>query len=149
MTSNGEAQTGVPAGWKELHPEDPFNRCNGPYYVAQDCPLDVGEPSRLGFLVSEDNCNYVGICHGGQIGAALDIALGSAVQAATGASHTPTITLTVDFMRPALKGEWIESRVRLLRTTRSVAFIDGILIGPGGTVARASGVFKLPSPKAT
>lgn len=136
---------GVPHGWRVLHAEDPFNGITGPFFSAVDLSLEEGEPARIGLFIQAKNCNMNGACHGGMISTALDIALGHSVAVACNTTSNPTITLTVDFMRAGLECEWLESRTRLLRVTRSVAFCDGILIGPSGTVARASGVFKLPS----
>ncbi len=134
---------GMPQGWRILHDDDPFNRTNGPFFSSVDLALENDEPARVGLFIRAENCNMNGACHGGMISTALDIALGHSVQVGCGTNSNPTITLTVDFMRAGLSGEWLESRTRLLRVTRSVAFCDGVLIGPSGTVARASGIFKL------
>ena len=136
---------GVPQGWRVLHAEDPFNGITGPFFNAVDVGLEEGEPARIGVFIRRENCNMNGACHGGMISTALDIALGHSVAVGCATTSNPTVTLTVDFMRAGLEGEWLESRTRLLRVTRSVAFCDGLLLGPSGIVARASGVFKLPS----
>lgn len=131
-----------PSGWRELRPDDPFNARNGPFYLADPFDATELEPLRIGFRVEPHNCSYAGTCHGGILAAVLDIALGQAVQKAMCAEHAPTISLVVDFMRPAGRSEWLESRVRVLKLTRSAGFCDGLLVGPSGNVARASGVFK-------
>jgi uncharacterized protein (TIGR00369 family) len=137
-----DAEDGAPVGWRALRPDDPFNQRNGPFYLADPFEGDVVEPVRTGFRVAPHNCNYAGTCHGGVLAAVLDIALGQAVQKALDAQHAPTLSLVVDFMRPASPGEWLESRVRILKLTRSAGFCDGLLVGPHGNVARASGIFK-------
>ncbi|MGV3769708.1 MAG: PaaI family thioesterase [Sphingobium phenoxybenzoativorans] len=141
--SNGLA----PAGWrvKAGADIDPFQRLNGPFYIADPFTPDAMEAMRLGFRVGPQNCSYSGYAHGGWLSSILDVSLGQNVQAGCAVSHAPTISLTVDFMRAAQPGDWLESRVRLLRVTRSMAFCDGVLVGPDGNVARANGVFKLPS----
>lgn len=136
---------GAPAGWKLLEMNDPFQLANGPFFYADPFAPTADEPFRMGFRVNPHNCNFAGSCHGGVIAAFLDIALGQSALRASGQEHAPTMTLTVDYLRAAMPGEWLESRVRILRTTRSVGFCDATLIGPNGTVARASGVFKFPS----
>jgi uncharacterized protein (TIGR00369 family) len=139
-SSDGE----TPKGWAILHPGDPFNRTNGPYFVSEDFEGTEEEPARIGFRVSAHNCSFAGFCHGAVIASVLDNALGHCAQLVSGAAHTPTISLTIDFLSAASEGEWLESRVRVIRKTRSLVFTDAILLGVDGVVARASGVFKLP-----
>jgi acyl-coenzyme A thioesterase PaaI-like protein len=137
-----------PSGWRPLELSDPFNETNGPFYIADPFTGSELEPVRIGFRILQHNCSFAGVAHGGVLASVLDIALGQSVQAASGQGHSPTMSLVVDFMRRADLGEWLESRVRLLRMTRSVAFCDATLLGPHGPVARGSGVFKLPSSRA-
>ena len=141
----GPQEEGPPPGWRTIELDDPFNDRNGPFYIAD--PFDGGElePARIGLRILRHNCSFAGVAHGGVLASVLDIALGQSIQTASGHRHTPTMSLVVDFMRKADLGDWLESRVRLLRMTRSVAFCDATLLGPHGPVARGSGVFKLPS----
>jgi len=132
----------APPGWRALRPEDPFNQKNGPFYIADPFDGNETEPARIGFRVQPHNCNYTGTCHGGVLAAVLDIALGQSVQRAVQAGFAPTMSLSVDYMRPATPGEWLESRVRVLKVTRSAVFCDALLVGPNGNVARAGGLFK-------
>ncbi|MEJ0023636.1 MAG: hotdog domain-containing protein [Alphaproteobacteria bacterium] len=57
--------------------------------------------------------------------------------------HLPTISMSVEFMRAAELGHWIESRVRIMRRGRSIVFADALLQGPKGPIAHGSTVFKL------
>lgn len=136
-----------PPGWREMPGADidPFQRLNGPFYIADPFEPTELEPLRLGFRINPHNCSYSGYAHGGWLSAILDVALGQSVHRGCGVQHAPTISLAIDFMQGGKVGDWLESRTRLLRVTRSLAFCDGLLVSPGGTIARASGVFKLPS----
>src|SRR3954469_10719713 len=134
MDQGAEPQLAAPAGWSVLHPDDPFNRKNGPFFIADPFEATETEPARIGFRVGAHNCSFAGICHGGVIASVLDIALGQSIQRACGAAHTPTMSLAIDFVRRADVGEWLESRVRILKMTRSVAFCDTLLVGPNGNV---------------
>ncbi len=109
--------------------------------------LRATRPSRRASACASSRitAHFAGICHGGMLATALDIALGRSMAALIEGAHAPTVTLTIDFMRAAMQGDWLESRVRILRRTRSMIFCDTILTGPNGTVARANAVFKLPS----
>jgi acyl-coenzyme A thioesterase PaaI-like protein len=139
---------GAPEGWREFVVEDPFQAHNGPLYIADPFDGSDDEPLRLGFRVAEKHCGFPGICHGGMIAMVLDNAIGRSVQKACGVSVAPTISLHVEYLNAAALGEWIESRVEVLRTTRSLAFVDALLVGPKGNLAKASAIFKLPSQQA-
>jgi|SRR6185312_9755183 len=131
--------------WFALHEEDPFNQTNGPIFVDHSFVGTETEPARVGFRVGSQNCSFAGACHGGIIASVLDIALGHCAQVSSGVPHTPTISLNVDFLSAAAEGEWLESRVRIVRQTRRLLFADALLVGPNATVARATAVFKIPS----
>jgi uncharacterized protein (TIGR00369 family) len=137
----------APAGWTMVPYEDHFQEVNGPYFLADAFEPTEEEPLRFGFRVGPHNCNFAGTCHGGMIAASLDIVMGRSMAKATGAEHAPTVSMTVDFMRAGRPGDWIESRVRILRKTRSMVFVDATLVGPGGVVARGNAVFKLLTPQ--
>jgi uncharacterized protein (TIGR00369 family) len=135
----------VPAGWRALDLNDPFLDRIGPMFIADPFAGDEIEPARFGVRIEPHQCNFAGICHGGLIASVLDIALGRGMAALHDGAHAPTVTLTVDYLRAAKLGDWLESRVRILRRTRSMIFCDAVLLGPDGAVARGNAVFKLPS----
>ena len=139
---------GPPDGWREFEVEDPFQEHNGPLYIADPFEGSDDEPLRLGFRVADKHCGFPGVCHGGMIAMVLDNAIGRSVQKACDVTAAPTVSLHVEYLSAALLGEWIESRVQVLRTTRSLAFVDALLVGPKGSVAKASAIFKLPSQQA-
>jgi acyl-coenzyme A thioesterase PaaI-like protein len=140
---------GPPDGWREFVVEDPFQAHNGPLYIADPFAGTEDEPLRLGFRVADKHCGFPGMCHGGMIAMVLDNALGRSVQKACGITVAPTVSLHVEYMNAAPLGDWIESRVRILRKTRSLAFVDALLVGQKGTIAKASAIFKLPSQQAS
>lgn len=145
MSANVEE--GPPPGWRVLEgaDADPFQRLNGPFYIADPFERTEEEAARFGFRVAPHNCSFVQGAHGGWIAAILDVSMGKNIHIGLDYHHTPTISLTVDFMRAGIIGDWIESRARILRVTRTLAFADCLLVGPKGPIARANGVFKLPS----
>lgn len=134
-----------PEGWVEFAVDDPFQANNGPLFVAAPFDGTDEEPLRLGFRVADKHCGFPGICHGGMIAMVLDNALGRSVQKACDVVIAPTVSLHIDYMNAAALGEWVESRVRILRKTRRMVFLDALLVGPNGIIAKGSGVFKLPS----
>lgn len=137
----------VPEGFHLLDlPASPFVIANGPFHGKWE-----GERFVLGMRIDEKHCNVAGVCHGGMIMTMADMLLtvGSNIQANL-SRFLPTISMTCDFLAPVNRGEWIEGRVDVLRTTRNLVFSDGILCVGGEPVARASAILRLaaePDPR--
>lgn len=129
--------------WVPVEASDHFARLAGPLFM-----LEMGgnpeEPVRVGFRVEEKHCNKLGSCHGGMLGTVLDIALGYAGNFANRETGTPTISLSIDYLRAVGVGDWIESRCRLVETTRRMVFVDGLLVSRHGTVARGNAIYRRP-----
>jgi acyl-coenzyme A thioesterase PaaI-like protein len=53
------------------------------------------------------------------------------------------VSLQVDYLAPSHQGAWVEGEAQVLRTTSTLAFIQGLVTADGEPVARASGVFKI------
>jgi acyl-coenzyme A thioesterase PaaI-like protein len=117
----------------------------GPIYLLrQDAPE---EPIRFGFLIQAQHSNRMNACHGGALATFLDISLGFVGRiACADRLPTPTISLSMDFLQGAALGEWIESRVRLVRKTNRMFFIEGWLVTVNGPVLRGNGVYRRSSP---
>ena len=98
---------------------------------------------RLGFWVSERHGNATGACHGGAMATFADTQL-MALQAGPeeGASHSPTISLALDYLAPAPVGAWVEAAVTLVKATRSMLFTQAIMTVDGQSVARATAIYK-------
>lgn len=141
---NGAASSAPGPEWEPWDHGDPFEAANGTIYRARDFVPDEEERVRIGFRIRPENCNFLGGCHGGLIATLIDISMGRNVLAATGVTGAPTMSMTVDFVRGAVAGDWLESRVRIIRRTRRVMFCDSLLVGGAGIVARGNGVFSLP-----
>ena len=130
----------VPAGFKALDlPANAFLNANGPVYARYD-----GERMLLGLRVEDRHCNSMGMCHGGMLLTLADLifTIGVNVQAKL-SRFLPTVTVTCDFLGPAPKDSWLEARVDVLRTTRNLAFAQGLLSADGTPVARISGILKI------
>src|SRR3954470_22754972 len=137
----------IPAGFAKVDPPNAFMEANGPFYTRVE-----GEQLVLGLVVEERHCSSIGLCHGGMLLTLADLILviGVNVQAKLW-RFLPTVSVTCDFLGPAPKGAWLEARVQVLRTTRNLAFAQGLLALEDGTpVARISGILKIggdPDPK--
>src|SRR5688500_17676087 len=120
---------GPPGGWSEFVVNDGFQTHNGPIYIADPFESTDDEPVRLGFRVLEKHCGYPGVCHGGWIATVLDNSIGRSVKIACQVEGAPTVALNIEYLSAALLGEWIETRVQVLRKTRILAFVDAMLVG--------------------
>ena len=113
---------------------------NGPIFVRME-----GEALVLGLRVEDRHCNSNGMCHGGMLLTLADLILTIGVNVQGKLSRfLPTVSVTCDFLGAAPKGAWVEARVSVLRTTRNLAFAQGLLaLGDGTAVARLSGILKI------
>ena len=131
---------GVPEGFRTLRMHGGFLKPLGPFHGRWD-----GERFVLGVRIAAHHCNTVGICHGGMLATLGDMLLtiGGNLQGGT-ARFLPTINLSTDFLAPVAQDAWVEGRLEILRTTRTLLFVAGLLETAGqGPVARVSGMLKI------
>lgn len=135
------SESKIPEGFKLFGKDDSFNDAIAPLYLS----VDDKRPC-IGLLLEKHHCNYVGFCHGGVIMTLIDIALSSAVCCELGKyTSTPTVSINFDFIAGAKQGDWIYADVQSVNLTRSMGFASAMIIGEKGTVATASGCYKLPA----
>ena len=89
----------------------------------------------LQFDVSEQFCHSINVVQGGNVTAMLDAAMSHAVflQEADVVA-LPTLELKVSFLEPTLAGR-ITARGKVIKSGRSIAFLEGTLINAEGLVA--------------
>ena len=149
MPLDKSAQDQPDSNWVTVKECGPFTDHIGGIYERTGT-LDPNEPVRIGFRVQPHHCNPSGACHGGMLASILDIAMGrGGMVARSGDRDTPTISLSIDYLAPAMMGDWIESRVQLLLGSRRLNFMQCILVGPHGPVLRGSGTFKIGTSAST
>ncbi len=89
---------------------------------------------RIGFDGKPEFCNPAGFIQGGILSAMLDDTMGPAVFVMTeGKLFTSTISLTVNFLTPAKPGP-IVGEARVTQLGKTIAFVEGKLMTPDGTV---------------
>ena len=96
----------------------------------------------LGLRAEERHANHRGTVQGGLLSTFADFALGRAIDA-DAEDDTPraTVSLTVDFLKPAKPGDWIESRTRVDRVGSTLSFADCSLTVEGKEIVRARAVW--------
>jgi uncharacterized protein (TIGR00369 family) len=131
----------VPAGFHALQTGGDFIHINGPLYLRKE-----GDIVQVGFRVEQRHTNPLGICHGGMMASFCDMLLPISVHhksAEIGHRFLPTINLQIDYLAPAHLGEWVVGEAQVLRTTRTLVFVQGLVHADGTPVARVSGIFKV------
>ena len=126
-----------PPGWELAPAQGPFLENAGPLFIKQG----DGETT-LALLASDRHANNAGTVMGGMLAAIADHALGRAIaREDQDDGGRVTVSLTVDFLKPANPGDWIESRTSVDRVGGSLAFADCSLVVEGAEVVRARAVF--------
>jgi uncharacterized protein (TIGR00369 family) len=93
--------------------------------------------------VGPQHCNALGVMHGGAMATFVD----AQVFAAPGydydpAAHTPTITLSLDYLAPAPLDQWIVMEASVLRMTRTMVFTQAVVTIEGQPVARSNAIYR-------
>lgn len=134
----------IPAGFRAMKLEYGFVGINGPLYGK----LDNGKVV-MGFRVEERHSNPGKIAHGGMLATFADMLLPitARIEAKEDMGFVPTVSLSLDFLGPAKLGAWVEGRADVLRTGKSIFYVQGLVTSDGAPCLRASGVFKITSQK--
>lgn len=127
----------APAGFSPFENQGPFLQHIGPVFVREGDGELV-----LGLRADERHANHRGAVQGGLLSTFADFALGRAIEAdADDDRDRATVSLTVDFLKPAAPGDWIESRTRVDRVGGTLAFADCSLTVEDREIVRARAVW--------
>jgi len=127
----------VPDGFAPFPNQGPFLEHIGPIQRRADV-----EDLVLGLRAEERHANHRGTVQGGVLSTFADFALGRAIEAdADDDRERATVSLTVDFLKPAKPGQWIESRTSVDRVGATLAFADCSLTVERQEVVRARAVW--------
>jgi uncharacterized protein (TIGR00369 family) len=132
-----DAAPGPPEGFVQQAVRGPFSLHNGPFFERRSDGI-----AEQAFYVLRRHCNQMGFAHGGMLSAFVDGLLAAAVGLATHSSGV-TIHLSIDYLAPARRGEWVFGEARVTRETQDFAFAEARIHAGGRDVVRASGIFKL------
>ena len=137
-----------PPGFVPASHGGPYAQALGPFFSHR-----AEDYTALGIRVQHRHSNSMGGAHGGFVASLADLALVHAVAVARERAGLPraalsTVTLSVDFIGPPKEGCWLETRARVTRLGRSIAFTEGEMLADGKRVARVSGVFAMKERRA-
>ena len=127
------------AGWKRLQP-DGYPALIGPFWYKRDAD---GRGFRYAFPAEARHLNMGGVVHGGMLMSFADDTLGMTVWEAAGRKPCTTVQMSTQFVSPVKLGEFVEGRAEVLRTTRSVVFVRGLVTVGERTIVHADGVWKI------
>jgi acyl-coenzyme A thioesterase 13 len=127
----------IPDGFEPYPNPGPFLEHIGPILVHEEADELV-----LAIQAEERHANHRGTVQGGLLSTFADFALGRAIERdAEDDKDRATVSLTVDFIKPAKPGDWIESRTRVDRVGSTLSFADCSLTVDGTEVVRARAVW--------
>lgn len=120
-----------------------FNQHAGPFYMNVK-----SEQAIVAFRVEEKHLNPAGGCHGAALATLAD-QVGAPIKRVLGLERniTPTINLSIDYIAPALLGDWVELHTNLLRQTRTLLFCQGLMYVNGSIIARTNATYMISSRK--
>jgi acyl-coenzyme A thioesterase PaaI-like protein len=131
----------IPPGFRRIDFAAPsLLAAMGPFYLRAD---DDGGLT-VGMRVEARHSNSSTHAHGGLLLTLADMSTGMVVSWHHGEyTAMPTVSQTSDFVGAAPIGAWVESKPRIVRLTRSLAFLDTMITADGAPALRASTVYKL------
>lgn len=125
------------AGWKPVPAKD-YPAMIGPFLARR-----AGEGWEYAFLPEQRHLNLGGVVHGGMLMSFADDVLGMTVWEAAGRKPVTTVQLSNQFIAPGRLGGLITGRAEVLRATRSVVFVRGMLTQGDTVLTHADGVWKI------
>ena len=127
----------IPPGWV-LRPGKAFNTHVGPFYQREG-----GDALACGFATDARHGNKRGVTHGGMIATAFDVALGNASWQASDGKPCATVQLNIHYVGALQLGEFAEIAIDVVRATRSLVFLRGVMSAGERPIATADGVWKI------
>ena len=143
------APLAVPEGFKPLPVGGDFIAQNGPLYIRSVAQPDGSKLRHLGFRVEQRHTNPMGNCHGGMLATFADMMLPMLAHRQAPELRNqflPTVSLQIDYLAPSPLGAWVQGEAQVLRTTRNLAFVQGLVTADGVPALRVSGIFKIGKP---
>jgi uncharacterized protein (TIGR00369 family) len=98
----------------------------------------------IGLWIGEPHTNSKGLAHGGLITALADNAMGlSCAMHASEPTGLLTISLGIDFVGSANKGQWLQVETNFVKAGGSICFAQCLVSADGVPCARGNATFKV------
>lgn len=124
--------------------DEGFIELVGPLYHR---PFDGGDISRFRFLPENKHRNRNGVVHGGMLLTFADRAMGFTARRGEMVRKQATVQLEAQFIRAVRIGDVVDFEGRILRQTRHLVFVSGLMTVEGEVALSAQGVWKLTRPE--
>jgi acyl-coenzyme A thioesterase PaaI-like protein len=125
------------AGWKN-HEPDGFSAQLGTCWIG-----GTRDNRMLGFLAAAKHTNIAGNVHGGALLTFADICLGYKAYEAGDRAPMVTAQLQMQFVSAARAGDFIIGRPEVIRRTRHIIFVRGLISVGDRVVASTDGIWKV------
>jgi uncharacterized protein (TIGR00369 family) len=125
----------ISAGW-EAKRRDDFPDFAGPMWEKRENGARI-----FGLLTDRRHANDRGVVHGGMLMTFADHSFGELVLDSVDRADCATIQLNTHFLRSVQPGDFIEARGRIVRRTRRLVFMHGLLSVGGNDVAAIDGIW--------
>lgn len=133
------ASSQAPPGFELLHDPSPFQLAFGQLYHKQRAGGAV-----IGLRVAEHHLNRHRRLHGGALSGFLDAALAFGIMLQPqGPSAALTVSLSIDYLETALRDDWLEADVCVVKMGRRLAFANCEVHSAGQIIASAKGIWML------
>lgn len=134
---------GAPEGYSVWSHNDRFEHTVGPIFIA---PRSDGSGWKVAFRADERHINGHGNLHGGMLMTFADTAL-----FAISRDHLDhggvTVNFHCDFVGPARPGDWMEAQGEVVKATRNLIFVRGLMTATGEPVLSFGGTLKKLGPR--
>ena len=106
------------------------------------------EARAVGMLVEDYHCNNnLGTIHGGAVMTLADIGLGYGVAAILDGFGCVTVSLQTQFVSVAHIGDFVVCQSEIIRRSKHLVFVRGLITAGDTTVASAEGIWKVLVPR--
>ena len=136
--------TPIPEGFRKLRVGGAFMSGVGPL-MGRLIHINGKPQVQIGFQVEQRHTNPMGVCHGGMMATLADMlaAISVPYQSNLPRHFLPTVSLQLDFLAAVKLGDWVQAQADILRTTRNLVFIQGLIHANGELALRVSAIHKI------
>lgn len=117
---------------------DPFETLVGPLVFKSE----PDGRSRAAFLPDRKHLNGGGVIHGGALMSFADFALFGLAHEALKGAFAVTVTFNAEFVGAGQSGAVVEAEGRVIKQTKSLVFVQGVLMQGGAPILAFSGTLK-------
>ncbi|KAF0181278.1 MAG: thioesterase family protein [Alphaproteobacteria bacterium] len=122
--------------WGDGH--DPFETLVGPLVFR----TEPDGRSRAAFMPEKKHLNGGGVIHGGALMSFADFALFGLSHEALKGAFAVTVTFNAEFVGAGAPGAMVEAEGRVVKQTKSLVFVQGVLSQGGQPILAFSGTLK-------